>query len=367
MDGVRPVRGGMEALNGEHWTTEIFDGFPEPVLLLRAGRVAYRNQAAAGRFPGLREGDPVPPALEGLLDGAAPPAAAAGVLDGWSCTAALQAVGEDTLVVLRPRSWPEGRPGPDRLALQLRREVTTLSAAVQRLDPTEEVPSQERALRYLAVANQGIHRLLRLTDHLELTSGGAGELWRPQPLDLAGLCRELCEQVDGVCRLSGYHFSWELEQAGLLTMGEDRLLSRAILSLISNAMKAAGKTGSLGLRLSTRGGRAMVTVWNSGRPLKEEDLGRLFSAAYAAPLNPRQGLGLGLEVARNAAELHGGTLLAESRDGTTRCVLSLPVRRPEGEGPVRTPKLDMEGGFSALLVELSDVLPPEIYNCEDLQ
>ena len=41
-------------MSGDVWNETLFDGFPEPVLLLREGRVAYRNRAAAERFPGLR-------------------------------------------------------------------------------------------------------------------------------------------------------------------------------------------------------------------------------------------------------------------------------------------------------------------------
>ena len=65
----------------------LFDGFPEPVLLLREDKVAYRNQAAAERFLGLRPGDEVPAGLRTLLGEACPPAAAAG------------------------RPWPPGRNG----------------------------------------------------------------------------------------------------------------------------------------------------------------------------------------------------------------------------------------------------------------
>ena len=46
--------------------------------------------------------------------------------------------------------------------------------------------------------------------------------------------------------------------------------------------------------------------------------------------------------------------------------LTYAYPREEGE-PLRTPRVDYSGGFLPSLVELSDVLPPEIYNCEDLE
>ena len=42
---------------------QLFDGFPEPVLLLEEGTVRYRNPAAGRVFPGLREGDRAPEEL----------------------------------------------------------------------------------------------------------------------------------------------------------------------------------------------------------------------------------------------------------------------------------------------------------------
>lgn len=353
-------------LSSDVWNETLFDGFSEPVLLLRGDKVAYRNRAAAGRFPGLRAGDEVPEALKALLGEACPPAAAAGEVDGWPCAASLQAVGGDTLVVLRSREGSSAQPGLERLALQLRRETATLSAALQRLDPTEEVPDAERAKRYLEAANQGLYRIIRLADHLSLTGDEAD--WQPRGIDLAGMCRETAEEVEGVCRMSGYDFTWSLEISGLLTVGDDRLLRRMLLCLVSNAMKAAGRAGKLGLKLSLRGDRAVVTVWNTGRTLGEEDVARMFGGDLASvPTDPMQGLGLGLEVVRRTAALHGGAVLAESREGVTRCVVSLPIRKPEREETLRTPKADYTGGFLPVLVELSDVLPPELYNFEDLQ
>ena len=117
-------------MSGEDWNETLFDGFPEPVLLLREEKVAYCNRAAEGHFPGVRAGDEVPGALKALLGEACPPAAAAGEVDGWPCTATLQAAGGGTLVVLRAREGSAGRLGLEQLSIQLRRETATLSAAL---------------------------------------------------------------------------------------------------------------------------------------------------------------------------------------------------------------------------------------------
>ena len=118
-------------------------------------------------------------------------------------------------------------------------------------------------------------------------------------------------------------------------------------------------------RTRTRG-RALLTVWDSGGGLQESDLSRLFGGGPKS-LDPREGLGLGLDAVRRAARLHGGVVMVEGRpEEGLRCVVSLPIRAPEGESTLRTPRADYSGGFSPVLVELSDVLPLELFLPEEL-
>ena len=69
------------------------------------------------------------------------------------------------------------------------------------------------------------------------------------------------------------------------------------------------------------------------------------------------------------AALHGGTVMVASREGDgLRVVVSLPIRDTAGMF-LRAPaaSYDPYGGFSPLLLELSDVLPAELYRPEDVE
>ena len=141
-----------------------------------------------------------------------------------------------------------------------------------------------------------------------------------------------------------------------------------LLALLSNAMKAAGPGGKLGLRLARSGQRAVLTVWDGENGLAEGDLSLLFGGE---PDGGRAGTGLGtgLESVRRIAALHGGTVMVASREGDgLRVVVSLPIRDTAGMF-LRAPaaSYDPYGGFSPLLLELSDVLPAELYRPEDVE
>lgn len=347
---------------------QLFDGFPEPVLLLEEGTVRYRNPAAGRVLPGLREGDRAPEELAVPAD-AEFPIVCTGRVGARSFRMSVQGVGrEGLLAVLRPEHEAAAGPGLEKLALRLRQETAGLAASLQRLEPAGGESDQKKREKYLAAANQGLYRLLRLADHLEFADARDQDLYRPAPLDMAGFCRELFREVESVCAMSGYRFSYETELVTLLTVGDEALLRRLVLSLVSNAMKAAGAGGALGARLAKRRGRAVLTVWDRGKGLEAEDLARLFGGeARGVSMDPGEGLGLGLEAVRRIARLHGGFLMMEGRpEEGLRAVVSLPVQPPEAGVGLRSPAGEYAGGFSPVLVELSDVLSARVFAPEDV-
>ena len=66
--------------------------------------------------------------------------------------------------------------------------------------------------------------------------------------------------------------------------------------------------------------------------------------------------GLGLPLARQVAERHGGQLLLDSKVGQGTCVtLALPDHRTDAV--LEEPRADYAGGFQPALLELADGLP----------
>lgn len=252
------------------------------------------------------------------------------------------------------------------LVEQFREQMNNLAAAVQLLTPVVQEKAGEQYEPYLAILHQSMYRMMRMLGNLEYLQLPEDEIAAEQTsLDLAGLCRGLGEQVSSLAGQAGLNFSYEEEKSSLITTGNGPQLRRMLLSLISNAFRAAGKGGHTGLRLAVQEERAVLTVWDDGPGLTPPD-----PANDQDPLYRPDGLGLGLRVARRIAALHGGAIVFEQReDRGARAVVSLPVRPPEGGGVLRTPRADWDrsGGFSDLMVELSAVLPYEAFLPLDLE
>ena len=275
---------------------QLFDGFPEPVLILRDREVRYRNPAAERLFPALRDRATLPEDLSALLPECEAPAVVTARIGGGNYRLSVQNTSLGALVILR--SAPAAAAASsERLSRYLRQQTAGLAAALQRLGADPEGLDPARQVRYLSIANQGLYRLLRLADHLDFLERDDASLYRPAPMDLAGLCRELGREISGVAAAAGYGFAYESELASLLTLGDPSLLRRMLLALLSNAMKAAGPGGKLGLRLARSGQRAVLTVWDGGNGLAEGDLSLLFGGEPAGG-RAGTGLGTGLESVR---------------------------------------------------------------------
>ncbi len=110
-------------------------------------------------------------------------------------------------------------------------------------------------------------------------------------------------------------------------------IERVVGELISNAIKYTPENGTVSVRLS-RKGRDTVTVKvkDTGIGLSAEECDRIFERFYRARAsqNMAKGSGLGLSIAKELVEMHGGSLTVESGEGQgTTFIMSLPITGEE--------------------------------------
>jgi len=120
------------------------------------------------------------------------------------------------------------------------------------------------------------------------------------------------------------------ENLPLLNADEGRL-QEVIYNLLDNAVKYSPSGGQISLQAAVNGDRVRIGVVDQGIGIPEADLPRIFERFYRADkARSRElgGTGLGLSIVKHIAQLHGGTVEAESEPGkgTTISVL-LPISR----------------------------------------
>ena len=103
----------------------------------------------------------------------------------------------------------------------------------------------------------------------------------------------------------------------------------ALHNLIGNAIKYTPAGGKVNVEVDIEGEQLTVNVEDSGIGIDDEDAARVFEKFYRAKdkrVTKITGSGLGLALARQVIQLHGGDITVESRlDKGSTFTLSLPV------------------------------------------
>jgi len=121
----------------------------------------------------------------------------------------------------------------------------------------------------------------------------------------------------------------DLDGGAPAVRADRRLLERAIVNLLENALQAVGDAGSIRVSLRTRddGRRVEIEVRDSGPGVAPEVRDRIFEPFFSTKTS---GSGLGLALVKKIAEDHGGGVSLESTPGEpTRARLWLPAAGSE--------------------------------------
>jgi len=214
--------------------------------------------------------------------------------------------------------------------------------------------------RKAALLDQSYYRMLRLVNSLSAAAGLAGdEPFPTKDQDIVRMVAELCGRCESLAVLLGLDLSFRCEALAHICAVNEGAVEQLLFQLLSNAFKFTPKGGEVRVELKFSDGRVYLSVSDNGKGIPEEQLEHLFDRYLqpdASPLPPH-GLGLGLPICKRIAQGHGGSILAESREGKgTRVTVSLPDRRT-GVAQVEDVAFDYAGGFNRTLLGLADALP----------
>ena len=333
----------------------IFGSFPEAVIYLSGGRAAYSNE------PGSLLLQSCPADL--LFAMAEHPGGSMEIALGqdlYRVTVSPFDGGE--LLVLRPLPQGEEQKHPFSHSVYRMRECLCNFNAVQfRMKRVlEEKKMAAEFEQDLANQSRLIYQMLRLTRQAELTQELNDKVFpREEGFDLAMVCQGMAEEAGWLADLAGVRFSYSSNVENLGFQGSKSLLTQMLLALVSNSIRAAGKDGVSEMRFHAENGRVIISLRDSGMGIPEDRMATLFSGDAPEEIpRPGEGAGLGLYNAQRIAALHGGVLIAQSgQEGGTSLVVSLPIVTPASVPARNNPGYDNLGGYSPVLIELSDVLP----------
>jgi signal transduction histidine kinase len=160
-------------------------------------------------------------------------------------------------------------------------------------------------------------RMRRLIgDLVDVTSIEAGKLAvAPFVGDARAVVREAVDTFRLRATEKGIALEADLGDEPLaLPFDRDRLL-QVFANLMANAIKFTAPGGVIHARAHLLGGEVLFTVSDTGCGIPAGLLEAVFERFWQAGKDDRRGLGLGLYIAKNIVEAHGGSIWAESRVG----------------------------------------------------
>lgn len=196
------------------------------------------------------------------------------------------------------------------LGHELRNPLAALSSAAELARRKEE--RREWALDVMQVNIRMMTRLL--DDLLDLNRIDQGKIQlKPRVWDLRDLLENVTSSLQSKSLFTEQHFSLNLQDLPMMMEVDRTRFEQMLANLLSNASKFSDEDGHIEIQSRRRGNRVEIAVSDDGRGLREEDLERIFLPfEQIDPDVSNQGLGIGLALVRQLAELHGGNVSASS-------------------------------------------------------
>lgn len=348
----------------------LFDYVAQPIFGVSDGKVVYRNLAAAEKL--IHVGDDAAAYFcedAALYDGTAP--AHMNIRIGGEIRGtAVEQVGDIRLYIVDPAK--RDALHSDTLftvSQSLRAPLTSLFSTATTLFPLLEELDNADVQKQLASINRGFYQLLHLTCNLsELHTAMQDEIsLHREKTELCAFFYDLFERTRTLCMTKNIELSCHLPQQMFYGWIDRQRIERAVLNLLSNALKFTPAGGKITMRLENAGANAVFRLSDNGEGIAPDVLASAFSR-YDRALqlgDPRWGVGIGLPLVQKIAQLHGGSVIVQSKPGEgTSVSMSLSLKQPTAAQLVESPiaAVDYTGGYRHELAELADILPADVFD-----
>jgi len=203
------------------------------------------------------------------------------------------------------------------VAHELRTPLTSLRMAIHLAVEGATGELTARQLEILGAAREDCERLQSIVDDLlDLArfQSGRVELDR-RPTEPAALVDEAVEAHRSEASTRQVQLVSQVAPS-LDPVLVDRVRVRLVFAnLVANALRHTPAGGSITLAADPAGDRVRFTVTDTGHGIPPEHLPHVFDRFYRVPGTAGEGAGLGLSIAREIVEVHGGTIQAEADPG----------------------------------------------------
>jgi signal transduction histidine kinase len=215
------------------------------------------------------------------------------------------------------------------MSYEFRTPLTSIGGFAELLESGAAGELSEQGKEYVAAILEAVERLrAQIETVLDLTQSEAGLLpIATEEIELLPFVTQVAREREETIEGKGLTLDLRGDRSAGTVMADTRQLGRALGNILDNAIAATPEGGRILVALSRRKQGVRIVVSDNGEGMKPSELARAldgYRLSAEGKSDPRRG-GLGLPLARQLVEAHGGRLDIQSEKGAgTTCTISLP-------------------------------------------
>ncbi len=214
---------------------------------------------------------------------------------------------------------------------ELKTPMTTISGFVDGMIDGTIPPARHR--QYMKTVSDEVRRLSRLVHNMldisRLQSQGISET-KKQRFNITESVGQVLLTFEQKIEGKNIQVIADLPDAPVFVWAELDTITQVLSNLTDNAVKFCPIGGELWVNVSQVGGKAAITVGNTGKTIPPDELPLLFDRFHKLDKSrskDRDGYGLGLYIVKTIIDSHGEDIVPVSQDGRTQFTFHLPLKK----------------------------------------
>lgn len=214
---------------------------------------------------------------------------------------------------------------------ELKTPMTTIAGYLDGILDGTIPPEKHRV--YMELVSTEVRRLSRLVRNMLDVARLKDQGIPPDKLTDFDICEEASQALLSFeQRINQKHLNVDIDmpEFGLTVHAFADAVSQVIYNLLDNAVKFIDDGGTLSVHARQQGGKAVVSIANTGPTIDPAELPLIFDRFHKTDKSrstDRDGVGLGLYIVKTIVLAHGEDIYVTSRDGKTEFTFTMPLKK----------------------------------------
>ena len=211
---------------------------------------------------------------------------------------------------------------------ELKTPMTTIAGFSDGILDGTIPPDRERAaLQTISSETRRLSRLVRrMLDLSRLQS--AENVTAQEQFDVSEVMLRVLVSLETKINSRRLDVDTQLPDAPVMVWGDPDAITQVCYNLLDNAIKFSAEGSTMGISITTKGGKAHVAVRNTGATIPPDELAMIFDRFHKSDKSrsvDREGVGLGLYIVKTILNNHMENITVTSQDGVTEFVFTLTL------------------------------------------